>query len=271
MITYKTDDEIALLKESSLLVSKTHATLVEYLKEGVTCLDLDKIAEDFIRSNNGVPAFLNYRGFPNSLCTSVNDVVVHGIPNDTPLKNGDVISIDCGVELNGFYGDSAFTYHLGEPNEEVARLLQVTRESLYLGIEQAILNNRMGDISHAIQHHTQEVNGFGVVRELVGHGVGRNLHEKPEVPNYGRKGKGPKLKEGLVIAIEPMINMGTKNVKQASDGWTILTKDGKPSAHFEHMIAIKKEGTQILSSFEIIDEAISKNHNLYQMVAVEAN
>jgi len=257
MIFLKTREEIELLRQSNLLVSKTEAMLVEFLKPGVKTITLDKKAEEFIRDNGGVPGFLGYSGFPNSLCISVNEQVVHGIPGDYELQEGDIVSIDCGVYMNGFHGDSAYTFAIGEISEEKAKLLKITKESLYKGIEQAVAGARIGDISYAVQKHA-ESNGFSVVRELVGHGVGRNLHEDPQVPNYGRRGRGPKIKEGLCIAIEPMINAGKKDVVQMEDGWTILTKDGKPSAHFEHSIAIIDGRAEILSDFGIIEEQIKK-------------
>ena len=258
MIFYKTDEEIELLKLSNYLVSRTHAEIAPLIKPGVKSIDLDKIAEEFIRDNGGVPGFLDYNGFPNTLCISVNDAVVHGIPNDVELKEGDLISVDCGVVMNGYYGDSAFSYGVGKITPELKKLLKVTKESLYLGIENAIVGNRIGDIGYAIQQHAEN-NNFSVVRELVGHGVGRNLHEKPEVPNYGRRGRGTKIKDGLVIAIEPMINAGRKEVVQDEDGWTIRTRDGKYSAHFEHTIAIKRSGVELLSDFKIIEKVLNSN------------
>jgi methionyl aminopeptidase len=257
MVHLKTAEEIELLRQSSLLVGKTLAAVARVIGEGVSTIALDKVAEEFIRDNGGVPAFKGYRGFPGSLCISVNSQVVHGIPGKYELKSGDVISVDCGVKMNGFYGDSAFTFPVGEVKPETLNLLRVTKESLYKGIEKAIAGNRMGDVSEAIQSHAEK-HGYGVVRELVGHGVGRNLHEEPEVPNYGRKGSGPKLAAGLVIAIEPMINMGTKNVKQHSDGWTITTADGQPSAHYEHTIAVAANKADILSSFDEIEQVLKE-------------
>lgn len=256
-IYYKTEEEINLLRESSLLVGRTLAEVAKVLKPGVSTLDIDKVAEECIRDNEGVPGFLNYNGFPNSLCTSVNSQVVHGIPNDTPLEEGDIVSVDCGVLKNGFYGDSAYTFTIGEVSDEIKKLLRVTKESLYLAIEQAVAGNRMGDIGYAVQHHA-ESNGYGVVRELVGHGLGQNLHEAPEVPNYGRRGNGMKLREGLVLAIEPMINMGVRQVKQLNDGWTIKTADNLPSAHFEHDVVVRKGKAEILSTFEYIEEVLNK-------------
>lgn len=258
MIFYKTDEEIELLKLSNYLVSRTHAEIAPLIKPGVKSIDLDKIAEEFIRDNGGVPGFLDYNGFPNTLCISVNDAVVHGIPNDVELKEGDLISVDCGVFMNGYYGDSAFSYGVGKITPELKKLLKVTKESLYLGIENAIVGNRIGDIGYVIQQHAEN-NSFSVVRELVGHGVGRNLHEKPEVPNYGRRGRGTKIRDGLVIAIEPMINAGRKEVVQDEDGWTIRTRDGKYSAHFEHTIAIRRSGVELLSDFKIIEKVLNSN------------
>jgi methionyl aminopeptidase len=258
MIYYKTQEEIEILRESSLLVGKTLGTLAKLVEPGVTTLELDKVAEEFIRDNGGEPGFKGYSGFPNTLCTSVNDAVVHGIPNNQPLKNGDIVSVDCGVLMNEFYGDSAYTFAVGEISNEVRQLLEVTKESLNKAVEMAVTGKRIGDIGHAVQSHAEGY-GYGVVRELVGHGLGRNLHEKPEVPNYGKRGNGMKLKAGLVLAIEPMINMGTKEVETAKDGWTVVTADGKPSAHFEHDVAIAKGEPIVLSTFKYIEEALSKN------------
>lgn len=251
MIFIKNDEEISLLKESNQLVGKTLGELSKHIRPGISTLALDKIGEDFIRSHGAVPGFLNYGGFPNSLCISINDEVVHGIPSKRELQEGDVVSIDCGVLKNGFYGDSAYTFEVGEVREDVRKLLRVTLEGLYKGIENAVPGKRIGDIGSAVQEHC-EANGFSVVREMVGHGVGRHLHEDPQVPNYGRRGSGVKLKEGMVIAIEPMINLGKKAIVQLEDGWTIKTRDGLPSAHFEHTVAIRKNGAEILSSFDFI-------------------
>ena len=256
MIYYKTEEEIELVRKSSLLVAKTHAEIAGLIKPGITTLALDKIAEEFIRDNGGVPAFKGYGGFQNTLCMSPNEQVVHGIPNDRALENSEILSVDCGVVMNGYYGDSAFTYEVGEVDVETKKLLKVTKESLYKGIEQAVAGNRIGDIGYAVQQHAESF-GYGVVRELVGHGVGKNLHESPEVPNHGRRGKGVMLKEGLVIAIEPMINMGTKSILQHNDGWTITTIDNKPSAHFEHTIVVRQGKAEILSSFEEIEKKIN--------------
>ena len=255
MIYYKTEEEIDLIRNSSLLVAKTHAEIAGLIKPGITTLALDKIAEEFIRDNGGVPAFKGYGGFPNTLCMSPNDQVVHGIPNDRVLEDGEILSVDCGVVMNGYFGDSAFTYEVGEVTLEMKQLLKVTKESLYKGIEMAIVDNRIGDIGYAIQNYAESF-GYSVVRELVGHGIGQNLHESPEVPNYGKKGEGMILKEGLVLAIEPMINMGRKEIMQHNDGWTITTIDNKPSAHFEHTIVVQKGKAEILSSFEEIERNI---------------
>jgi methionyl aminopeptidase len=254
---YKTKEEIELIRESSLLVAKALAEVAKVMKPGITTLALDKVAYEFISDNNAIPAFLNYNGFPNSLCISVNSQVVHGIPGKYELKDGDIISVDCGVVKNKFFGDSAYTFPVGEVKPEILKLLKVTKESLHKGIEMAVAGKRIGDVGEAIQKHA-ESNGFSVVRELVGHGIGKNLHEAPEVPNYGKKGSGLKLEEGLVIAIEPMINLGKKAVTQDEDGWTIRTADNLPSAHFEHTVAIGKEKAEILSSFEYIEEALKK-------------
>lgn len=255
MIKIKTDSEVELLRQSNLLVSKTHAAIVPYMKAGVSTAEIDKVAEQYIRDHGAVPGFKGYNGFPASLCISVNDQVVHGIPSSYVLKDGDIVSVDCGVYMNGFHGDSAFTFEIGEVKPEIRKLLAVTRESLNRGISQAIMGNRIGDIGHAVQEHAEQ-NGFSVVREMVGHGVGRELHEAPEVPNYGRKGSGVKLKNGMTLAIEPMINMGKRFIVQDDDGWTIRTSDGSISAHFEHSLAIRSGKADILSDFSIIDEAI---------------
>jgi methionyl aminopeptidase len=252
---YKTEDEIELIRQSSLLIGETLAELATRIQPGVTTLELDKIAEEFIKDHGAYPGFLGHSGYPNSICASVNGAVVHGIPGKEPLKDGDLVSLDIGVIRNGYWGDSAFTFGVGEISKEAAKLLQVTKECLMLGIEQATAGKRIGDIGYAVQTHA-EANGFGVVRDLVGHGLGKDLHEAPEVPNFGRRGQGMVLMEGLFIAIEPMINMGTRNVKQLKDGWTIVTSDGKPSAHFEHTIVVRKNGAEVLSSFELIEQAI---------------
>lgn len=263
MIIYKTEAEVALMKQSALLVSKTLAEVAKVLKPGMNTLEIDKMCEQFVRDHHAIPSFKNYKNtYPFSICASVNDVVVHGFPNTTPLKEGDVVSIDLGVILNGWHGDHAYTFILGETNNEVLQLVKVTKESLYKGIEKAIVNNRIGDIAFAIQEHTEKKHGYGVVRELVGHGLGRSLHEDPQIPNYGKRGEGPKLKENLVIAIEPMINMGTKDVFTDEDGWTVRTKDGKPSVHFEHDVCVKRNQTLILSDYTFIEAAEKANTNL---------
>lgn len=257
MIYFKTNEEIELIRESSLLVGKTLAEVAKLIKPGITTLELDKVAEEFIRDSGAIPGFKGYGGFPNTLCASRNEGVVHGVPNDYPLEEGDIISLDCGVIKNGFYGDSAYTFKIGMVSNEINDLLSATKKSLLLAIEQAVVGNRIGDIGYAVQNYT-EGKGYGVVRELVGHGVGKELHEKPEVPNYGRRGRGTKLQEGMVIAIEPMINLGDKAVKQDIDGWTIVTADGKASAHFEHTVAVRKGKADVLSTFEFIEEVLNK-------------
>ena len=257
MITYKNAEEIELIRESSLLVGKTLAEVAKIIRPGITPLELDRRAEEFIRDSNAIPAFKGYGDFPNTLCISLNDVVVHGIPSSKALEDGDIVSVDCGVLKNGYYGDSAYTFEIGEVNEEIKQLLKVTKESLYKGIEKAIEGMRIGDVGYAVQEHAEKF-GYGIVREMVGHGIGKNLHEKPEVPNYGKRGTGIKLSEGLVIAIEPMINLGKAPIFQDKDGWTIRTKDGKVSAHFEHTVAVKKGKADILSSFEFVEEVLNK-------------
>ncbi|MCX8080765.1 MAG: type I methionyl aminopeptidase [Bacteroidia bacterium] len=263
MIYLKTSSEIEIMRQAAQLVSKTLAMLAEEIKEGLPTITLDRLAEEFIISHGAKPAFKGYGSgknkFPYTLCISINEEVVHGMPKaDRYLKDGDIVSIDCGVILNEFHGDHAYTFGIGNIGKEKEKLLRVTKECLYLGIEQMVAGNRIGDISHAIQQHAQK-NGFGVVRELVGHGLGKNLHEEPQVPNYGKRGSGPKLIEGMVLAIEPMINMGTKDVIQKEDGWTIVTADRKPSAHFEHDVALVHGKAEILSDFSIIEDVIKKN------------
>lgn len=262
MIFYKTADEIELIRESCLLVCKALTHVASIIRPGITGEEIDKAAEELIRDHNAKPGFKGYRGFPATLCISPNEGVVHGIPTKKEFQNGDVVSVDCGSYLNGFYGDSAFTFALGEVDEATMELLRVTNTSLYLGIENAIEGRRIGDIGFAVQDYCENQHPYGIVRELVGHGIGRELHESPEVPNYGKRGKGAKLKEGLVIAIEPMVNLGTKDVQQSNDGWTIITKDKKPSAHFEHTVAVKKDKADILSNHKLIEEAILKNPNV---------
>lgn len=257
MIFLKTEEEIELLRESNLLVGMTLGEVAKHIRPGISTLELDQVAEEFIRSHGAVPGFLGYGGFPNTLCISVNEEVVHGIPSAKRiLQDGDVVSIDCGTLKNGFYGDSAYTFEVGEVADDVKKLLRVTKESLYKGIEKAIAGLRIGDIGHAVQSYC-EANGFSVVREMVGHGVGRELHEEPQVPNYGRQGQGVKLKEGMVIAIEPMINLGKRHIYQDSDGWTIRTRDKMSSAHFEHTVAVGKKGADILSSFQYVEEVLN--------------
>jgi methionyl aminopeptidase len=253
MIHYKTSEEVQLIKEGAQILGKAHGEVAKYVKEGVKTSLLDKIAEEYIRDNNGVPSFKGYNGFPASLCISVNEVVVHGFPSNYVLKDGDIISVDCGVFHQGFHSDSAYTYPVGEVSPQVLSLLNATKESLYLGIEKAVFGNRVGDIGYVIQKFV-EAKGFTVVRELVGHGLGKHLHEAPEVPNYGKKGSGPLMKDGLVIAIEPMINLGTRNIVQERDGWTIRTADRKPSAHYEHTVAIFEDKTEILTTHQYIEE-----------------
>jgi methionyl aminopeptidase len=262
MIHYKTKEEIELIRESCLLVSSTLAEVAKVLKPGMTTLEVDTIAEEYIRAHNAIPSFKNYKGFPYTCCISVNDAIVHGFPNGDELKEGDVVSVDVGVYKNGFHGDSAYTFAIGSVSEEVKKLLRTTKESLYKGIEKALPGNRVGDIAFAVQEHTEKLHNYGVVRELVGHGLGRELHEDPQVPNYGKRGSGTKLQEGLVIAIEPMINMGKKEVFYDDDEWTIRTKDGKPSAHYEHTICVKRGKADILSSFVEIEREEKANSNL---------
>ena len=259
MIYLKTDEEIELMREANQLVGKTLAEVGKHVAPGVSTLQLDKIAEEFIRDHGAVPAFLGYGGFPNSICASVNEQVVHGIPSSSKILNeGDIISVDCGTILNGYVGDSAYTFCVGEVDPKVKDLLKTTKESLYLGIQAAVEGKRIGDISNAVQTYC-EFHNYSVVRELVGHGIGKRMHEEPEVPNYGRRGCGPLLKSGMCICIEPMINMGSKNVVFERDGWTVRTKDRKCSAHFEHCIAIRPDGPQILSSFDFIEEVLGSN------------
>jgi methionyl aminopeptidase len=257
MLYLKTDEEIGFLRESNLLVSKTLAVIARNIRPGITTLYLDRIAEEFILDNKALPAFKGYGGFPNTLCTSVNEEVVHGIPSDYVLKDGDIISIDCGVILNEWYGDGAYTFAVGEVSDQVLKLLEYTKASLEEGVKNAVAGNRVGDISASVQMMA-ESGGFSVVRELVGHGLGRKLHEPPEVPNFGRRGSGPKMEKGLVICIEPMINLGSKETVQMSDGWTIRTADGKPSAHFEYAVAVDKGKAEVLTTFEFIEEVLNK-------------
>ena len=245
------------------MVSATLTEVAKLLRPGIKTIEIDKMAEQFIRDNGGVPSFKGYHGFPYSLCISPNEVVVHGFPSDYELKDGDIISVDCGVYMNGYHGDSAYTFAIGEPADDVKQLIIVTKDSLYKGIDKAIAGNRVGDISFAIQEYTEKKHGYGVVRELVGHGLGKNLHEDPQVPNYGKRGQGPKLKQGLVLAIEPMINLGKKEVYTEEDGWTVRTVDHKPSVHFEHDVCVRKGKAEILSDYSIIEKVEKANPNLY--------
>lgn len=258
-VRIKTDEEVELIRLSSLLVGRTLAEVAARVEPGVTTLELDAVAESFIRDHGAEPGFKGYGGFPNTLCMSVNDAVVHGIPNDIPLQNGDVVSVDCGVLMNEFYGDSAYTFEVGEVSAEVHALLEATKESLNLAIQQAVVGKRIGDIGHAVQQYAEGL-GYGVVRELVGHGLGKELHEAPEVPNYGRRGNGPKLMDGMVLAIEPMINLGGREIGQDEDGWTIVTRDCKVSAHFEHDVVVRHDQADVLSSFKDIEEVLNKKN-----------
>ena len=260
MIVVKTKEEIELMREAALVVSKTLGEVAKAVKPGVTSLELDKIAEECIRDQGAIPGFLGLYDFPNTLCMSPNSQVVHGIPNDTPLVEGDIISIDCGAIKNDFYGDHAYTFEIGEVAPETKKLLQVTKESLYVGIREFKLGNRVGDVGYAIQKYCEN-HGYGVVRELVGHGLGRKMHEDPEMPNYGKRGRGKKFVEGMVVAIEPMTNMGTHKIRQHADGWTITTLDSKPSAHFEHNVAIVNGKPELLSTFKYINKALGIETN----------
>ena len=256
-INYRSAEEIELIRESSLLVSKTHGEIAKVIRPGIKTIELNKLAETFIRDNGGVPAFLNYNGFPYSLCISLNNQVVHGFPSNHELVDGDLVSVDCGVVKNKYYGDSAYTFAIGEVSEQTQLLMKVTKECLVLGIEKAVVGMRIGDIGFAVQEHAEK-HGFGVVKELVGHGVGTRLHEKPEVPNYGKRGSGIKLEEGMVIAIEPMINAGRAGVRFWDDGWTVSTSDGKVSAHYEHTVAVSKGKADILSTFSFVEEVLKE-------------
>ncbi len=255
MIHLKTDEEIEILRENNLLVSRTLAEVGKNIREGITTRELDRIAEEFIRDHGAVPAFLGYQGYPASICISINEQVVHGIPGDRVIKQGDIVSVDTGTFLKGFVGDSAYTFAVGDIGDEARQLLEVTKEALYKGTAQAKAGNRIGDISAAVQQHAESF-GYGVVRELIGHGLGRKMHEDPEVPNFGARGRGPLLKEGMVICIEPMINMGTRAVVFERDGWTVRTKDRKPAAHYEFAVAIRKDGADVLTDFSIIEQSL---------------
>lgn len=263
MMIYKTDEQVEQMRKSARLVSTTLATVAAMLKPGMTTLAIDTFIGGFIRDHQAIPSFLHYKGYPFNSCISVNDVVVHGFPGSNELNEGDIVSIDIGVILDGWHGDHAYTFAIGDPGEEVLQLLAVTKTALYKGIEKAVAGNRVGDIAFAIQDYTERKHGYGVVRELVGHGLGRSLHEDPQVPNYGKRGSGPKLKEGLVLAIEPMINLGKRDVYTEDDGWTVRTKDGKPSAHFEHDVCVRKGKADILSDYSIIEKAEQENPHLF--------
>ena len=271
MIFYKTDEEVELIRESCLIVCKALAHVASIIRPGITGAQIDKEAETLIRDHQAEPGFKGYRGFPATLCISINEGVVHGIPSKEEFKDGDIVSVDCGSLKNGFYGDSAFTFALGEVSEEVMNLLKVTNTSLYKAIDKAIVGNRLGDIGAAVQDYCERQHGYGVVRELVGHGIGRELHESPEVPNYGKKGRGPILKDGLVIAIEPMVNLGRKEVRQADDGWTIITRDRQISAHFEHSVAVRKGKADILSDHSLIESELKKNAEVLEVGLIEAS
>jgi methionyl aminopeptidase len=255
----KTQEEVEILRENAIIVSKTLAEVAKHIKPGVKTITLDRIAEEFIREEGAVPGFKGYRGFPNTLCISINEEVVHGIPGERVLTNGDIVSIDCGCNKHGYYGDSAYTFCVGDPSPDTLHLLKVTRESLFRAVEVAVMGKRVGDISAAVQEYVESF-GYSVVRELVGHGIGRQLHEKPDIPNFGKKGSGPKLADGLVICIEPMINKGTKNVIQEKDGWTVRTADHKPSAHFELTVVVRREKADVLSTFTYIEEVLGTNN-----------
>jgi len=259
MLIYKTEAEVQQMKKAAMLVSTALTEVAKVLRPGMTTLQADALCAAVVKDHGAVPSFFHYRGYPHNICASVNDVVVHGFPNDTPLKDGDIVSIDMGVILDGWHGDHAYTFILGEVSTEILQLVRVTKESLYKGVEQAVVNNRVGDIAWAIQQHTEKQCGYGVVRELVGHGLGRSLHEDPQVPNYGKRGTLTKLKENLVLAIEPMINMGSKDVYTEEDGWTVRTRDGKPSVHFEHDVCVKKGQALLLSDYSIIEAAEKAN------------
>ena len=268
MIYYKTEEEVELIRQSCLVVCQALAHVAGRIRPGMTGAQIDREAEEVIRDLKAVPGFKGYRGFPATLCVSPNNAVVHGIPSDHEFQDGDVVSVDCGAYLNGYFGDSAYTFALGEVAEPVMDLLRVTNTSLYLAIDQAVAGKRLGDIGFAVQEYVERRHKYGVVRELVGHGIGKNLHEEPEVPNYGKRGRGPMLKEGLVIAIEPMVNLGRKEVAHAKDGWTVLSKDGQPSAHYEHTVAVRKDKADILSDHSLIEAAIKKNPEVREVAVL---
>ncbi len=263
MIYYKNSQEIELMRESASLVSKSLAEVAKMLKPGMSTITIDIFIGEFLQDHQAVPSFLNFNGYPFNSCISVNDVVVHGFPGKYELKEGDIVSVDVGAYKNGFHGDHAYTFMIGKPADEVIQLVKVTKESLYKGIEKAIAGNRIGDVAFAIQEHTEKKHGYGVVREQVGHGLGKNMHEEPQVPNYGKRGSGTVMKEGLVIAIEPMINLGKKEVYTDTDGWTVRTKDGKPSVHFEHDVCVQKGKADVLSNYAGIEAAEKKNSHLF--------
>lgn len=265
-IFYKTSEEVELIRENCLIVSKALALVGSLLKPGITGEKIDKEAETLIRDLGSVPGFKGLYGFPATLCISLNDAVVHGIPTKQEFKDGDIVSVDCGSYMNEFYGDAAYTFAIGEIPDEVNELLSVTKTALYKGIENAIHGNRVEDIGYAIQQYCEKEHGYGVVRELVGHGLGKSMHEAPEVPNYGRRGRGPLMKDGLVIAIEPMINLGKRNVATADDGWTIVTRDKKPSAHYEHTVVVRKNKADILSDHSLIEEEIKNNPEIREIL-----
>lgn len=262
MIIYKTNGEVAIMKENATTISRILAEIAKVLKPGMTTLEIDQLCYQMILDEGGIPTFYNYHGYPFNICASVNDVVVHGFPNNVPLKDGDIVSLDLGITKNGYVGEHAYTFILGEVPTSHLQLVKVTKESLYKGIEKAISGNRIGDIAFAIQDYTEGKHGYGVVRELVGHGLGKTMHEEPNIPNYGKRGTGSKLKENMTIAIEPMINLGKRNVFTEKDGWTVKTRDGAPSVHFEHNVCVKKEKALILSDFSIIEESERLNSNL---------
>lgn len=263
MIHYKTEAEIAIMRQSALLVSSTLAEVAKILKPGLKTIDIDGFIGTIIKDHGATPSFLNFHGYPFNSCISVNDVVVHGFPNKKELQEGDIVSIDIGVYKNNYHGDHAYTFMIGKPSEDVVKLVKITKESLYKGIEKAVVGSRIGDVAFAIQEHTEKKNGYGVVRELVGHGLGKAMHEDPQVPNYGKRGSGPVLKDGLVLAIEPMINLGKKEVYTEDDGWTVRTKDGKPSVHFEHDVCVRRGKADILSNYADIEKAEKENSNLF--------
>lgn len=262
MSLYKSNEDVEIQRKSCLMVSKTLTEIAKMIKPGIQTLKLDDFAFEFIKDNGGFPSFKGYHGFPYSLCISVNEQVVHGFPSSYELKEGDIVSVDCGVYMNGFHGDHAYTFILGEVDQAILDLVRVTKEAVYLGAEQAIVGNRAGDIAYAIEHHTKSKHGYGVVRELVGHGVGKQMHEDPQIPNYGKRGTLKKLQENMVLAIEPMINLGTHKVDFWDDGWTVVTRDGKPSVHFEHDVCVRQGKAEILSDYAPIEAAEKQNINL---------